>query len=130
MLRRKVSEFLIVAIVHTSSVCVWDSAAVAAYAFHCGENSPHPLSTCILLMPPQTPPQRNEIVDWYQSIPPITKAIFTISMAATVAPALGLLDPFSLVLSWNAVSKLQVGAYSSHVLSHSCFLFHYSYGDW
>lgn len=61
-----------------------------------------------LVMPPQTPPQRNEIVDWYQSIPPITKAIFTISVAATVAPALGLIHPYSLVLSWNALSKLQV----------------------
>ncbi|CDH57373.1 mgc82342 protein [Lichtheimia corymbifera JMRC:FSU:9682] len=59
-------------------------------------------------MPPQTPPQRNEIVDWYQSIPPITKAIFTISVAATVAPALGLIEPYYLVLSWNALSKLQL----------------------
>lgn len=75
-------------------------------------------------MPPQTPPQRNEIVEWYQSIPPITKAIFTISVAATVAPALGLIEPYYLVLSWNALSKLQVRtSLPWTLLSLSPFLF-------
>lgn len=73
-------------------------------------------------MPPQTPPQRNEIVDWYQSIPPITKAIFTISVAATVAPALGLIEPYYLVLSWNALSKLQVRLNAIYCLSLSLLL--------
>lgn len=60
-------------------------------------------------MPPQQPQApRNEIVEWYNSIPPITKAIFTLSLATTVAPTFGLLSPFSLILDWSAVSKLQV----------------------
>lgn len=59
-------------------------------------------------MPPQTPPARNELVDWYQSLPPITKSIFVLSIATTVAPALGLVSPYSLILNWPAVSKLQL----------------------
>ncbi|KAI9253448.1 Derlin [Phascolomyces articulosus] len=60
-------------------------------------------------MPPQTPPQaRNELIEWYQSIPPITKAIFTLSIATTVAPALGLVNPYQLILNWTAISKLQL----------------------
>ncbi|ORY98819.1 derlin-1-like protein [Syncephalastrum racemosum] len=59
-------------------------------------------------MPPVTPSNRNEIVDWYHSIPPITRAIFTLSIATTVAPALGLVNPYWLILSWNGVAKLQL----------------------
>lgn len=62
----------------------------------------------IASMPPVTPSNRNEIVDWYHSIPPITRAIFTLSIATTVAPALGLVNPYWLILNWNAVAKLQV----------------------
>ncbi|KAI7857463.1 Der1-like family-domain-containing protein [Circinella umbellata] len=60
-------------------------------------------------MPPQTPPRpRNELIEWYQSIPPITKAVFTLSIATTVAPALGLVSPYHLILNWTAISKLQL----------------------
>ncbi|KAI9311271.1 Der1-like family-domain-containing protein [Dichotomocladium elegans] len=59
-------------------------------------------------MPPQAPPQRNEIVEWFQSIPPITKAIFTLSVVSTVAPALGLIDPYAIILSWKGVAKFQL----------------------
>lgn len=84
-------------------------------------------------MPPQTPPARNELVDWYQSLPPITKSIFVLSIATTVAPALGLVSPYSLILNWPAVSKLQVpyltvlAPESSEIPNHSYT--HYSYGD-
>ena len=64
-------------------------------------------------MPPQTPAQpRNELIEWYQSIPPITKAIFTLSIATTVAPALGLVSPYYLILNWTAISKLQVRVFT------------------
>ncbi|KAI8148717.1 Derlin [Fennellomyces sp. T-0311] len=59
-------------------------------------------------MPPVNPPARNELLEWYQSIPPITKAIFTLSIATTVAPALGLVSPYNLILNWTAVYKLQL----------------------
>jgi hypothetical protein len=60
-------------------------------------------------MPPQQPSQRNEIVDWYNSIPPITKALFTLSIATTTVSTLGLVQPTSLILIWPAIkSKLQV----------------------
>ncbi|KAG2230514.1 hypothetical protein INT48_008319 [Thamnidium elegans] len=60
-------------------------------------------------MPPQQPSARNEIVEWYQSIPPITKALFTLSIVTTAASGLGLIQPSSLILYWPAVrSKLQL----------------------
>ncbi|KAI7895445.1 Der1-like family-domain-containing protein [Mucor mucedo] len=60
-------------------------------------------------MPPQQPSQRNEIVEWYQSIPPITKALFTLSIATTTVGSLGLIHPSSLILYWPSVqSKLQL----------------------
>ena len=72
-------------------------------------------------MPPQTPAQpRNELIEWYQSIPPITKAIFTLSIATTVAPALGLVSPYYLILNWTAISKLQVRVFIFY------FFFRYS----
>jgi hypothetical protein len=65
-------------------------------------------------MPPQQPSQRNEIVDWYNSIPPITKALFTLSIATTAVSGLGLIAPSSLILYWPAVrNKLQVSLRSS-----------------
>lgn len=69
-------------------------------------------SSCNLLytiMPPQQPSQRNEIIDWYNSIPPITKALFTLSIATTTVSTLGLISPSSLILYWPAIKmKLQV----------------------
>jgi hypothetical protein len=60
-------------------------------------------------MPPQQQSQRNEIVDWYNSIPPITKALFTLSIATTAVAGLGFIEPHNLILYWpNIKSKLQV----------------------
>ncbi|KAI7902641.1 Derlin [Cokeromyces recurvatus] len=60
-------------------------------------------------MPPQHPPQRNEIVEWYKSIPPITKAIFTLSIVTTTVATFGLVSPSSLILYWpNVRNKLQL----------------------
>jgi derlin-1 len=60
-------------------------------------------------MPPQQQSQRNEIVDWYNSIPPITKALFTLSVATTAVSGLGLISPSSLTLYWPYIrNKLQV----------------------
>lgn len=62
-------------------------------------------------MPPPPPQrsQRNEIVDWYQSIPPITKALFTLSIATTTASTFGIIQPTSLILYWPSIrAKLQV----------------------
>ena len=59
-------------------------------------------------MPPPQPPQRNEIVDWYNGIPPITKALFTLTIATTAVSGLGLVSPTSLILYWpNVKAKLQ-----------------------
>lgn len=69
----------------------------------------------IARMPPQQPPQRNEIFDWYNSIPPITKALFTLSIATTTVSGLGLISPSSLILYWPAVkNKLQVRPLHKH----------------
>ncbi|KAI8988814.1 Derlin [Pilobolus umbonatus] len=58
-------------------------------------------------MPP--PNQRNELAEWYYSIPPITKALFTLSIATTVLPAIGLVSPSSLILYWPSVrDRLQL----------------------
>ncbi|KAL9554433.1 hypothetical protein MBANPS3_002819 [Mucor bainieri] len=60
-------------------------------------------------MPPQQPPQRNEIVEWYNSIPPITKALFTLSIATTAISTFGIISPSSLILYWpNIRNKLQL----------------------
>lgn len=60
-------------------------------------------------MPPLQPSQRNEILDWYNSIPPITKALFTLSITTTTISTLGLIHPSSLILYWpNIRYKLQV----------------------
>lgn len=60
-------------------------------------------------MPPAQPPQRNEILDWYNSIPPITKALFTLSIATTTCTTFGLIEPTTLILYWpNIRYKLQV----------------------
>ncbi|KAI8364303.1 Der1-like domain family member 1 [Choanephora cucurbitarum] len=60
-------------------------------------------------MPPPQPPQRNEIVDWYNGIPPITKALFTLTIATTAVSGLGLVSPTSLILYWpNVKAKLQL----------------------
>ncbi|KAI8047022.1 Der1-like family-domain-containing protein [Gilbertella persicaria] len=60
-------------------------------------------------MPPQQLPQRNEIVDWYNSIPPITKALFTLTIATTTISGLGLIQPSTLILYWpNVKHKLQL----------------------
>ncbi|KAI9479502.1 Der1-like family-domain-containing protein [Zychaea mexicana] len=69
-------------------------------------------------MPPQAGQARNELLDWYQSIPPITKAIFTLSIVTTVAPALGLVSPFQLILNWNAITKLQLWRLISSFFLH------------
>lgn len=69
-------------------------------------------SLFFLIMPPQQQSQRNEIVDWYNSIPPITKALFTLSIATTALSGLGFISPSSLILYWpNIRNKLQVNKY-------------------
>ncbi|KAI9358145.1 Derlin [Pilaira anomala] len=68
-------------------------------------------------MPPPPPlqrSQRNEIVDWYQSIPPITKALFTLSIATTTASTFGIIQPTSLILYWPSIrAKLQLWRFVS-----------------
>ncbi|KAF7720815.1 Derlin 1 [Apophysomyces ossiformis] len=60
-------------------------------------------------MPPTQPSARNEIVDWYTSIPPVTKAIFTLTILVTASPALQLVHPSYMILLWGEIrSKLQL----------------------
>lgn len=85
---------------HLNTVCVrnWRRASFVLFSF-----------LIEYQMPPQQPSQRNEIVEWYQSIPPITKALITLSIATTTVSSLGLVNPSNLILYWPSVqSKLQV----------------------
>ncbi|KAI8988369.1 Derlin [Mycotypha africana] len=60
-------------------------------------------------MPPPQTPQRNEILDWYNSIPPITKALITLSLATTTLSGLGFVQPSTFVFYWpNIRYKLQL----------------------
>jgi hypothetical protein len=60
-------------------------------------------------MPPQRPQQRHELVEWYHSIPPITRAILTLSIATTATTTFGLYRFNSLIYYWPAIShKFQV----------------------
>ncbi|KAK9814204.1 hypothetical protein WJX72_002204 [[Myrmecia] bisecta] len=46
--------------------------------------------------------------DFYYSLPPITRLYATSAVAATVAVSLGLVSPYTLMLHWPSVFKLQV----------------------
>jgi len=60
-------------------------------------------------MPPYTtqnqppPPARNELVEWYSSIPPVTRALITAGALVPLAPALGAAKMSSLLLMWKPV---------------------------
>lgn len=55
--------------------------------------------------PNQRPPApRNELLEFYHSIPPITRALLTAGIVVPVAPMLGLTNIYSLLLSWKAVT--------------------------
>jgi hypothetical protein len=61
-------------------------------------------------MPPYTtqnqrpPPQpRNELVEWYYSIPPVTRALMTAGVVVPIAPVLGIAGMHSLLLVWKPV---------------------------
>ena len=48
-------------------------------------------------------------MDWYSSLPPVTRAFGTGVVVATVGAKFGLVSPYALKLSWPAVKqKLQV----------------------
>ena len=63
-------------------------------------------------MPPQQPRQpdlRTEITNWYNSIPPITRALLTLTVGTTTISTLGIIRPTTLILYWPYVrNKLQV----------------------
>jgi Der1-like family len=48
-------------------------------------------------------------MDWYRSLPPITKMHVTVCVATTLAYMLQLIHPQDLMLHWHFVKKLQVG---------------------
>ncbi|KAI9030963.1 Der1-like family-domain-containing protein [Phycomyces nitens] len=58
--------------------------------------------------PPPQPSITNEAVQWYSSVPPVTKALITLSIVLTVAPALSLFNISYLILYWHGVLKLQL----------------------
>lgn len=43
------------------------------------------------------------LLDWYHSIPPVTRVLFTASMAITAACALDMLSPFSLYYNYSLI---------------------------
>ncbi|KAL0073111.1 Der1-like family-domain-containing protein [Phycomyces blakesleeanus] len=58
--------------------------------------------------PPPQPSITNEAMQWYASVPPVTKALLTLSIVLTVAPALSLFNISYLILYWHGVAKLQL----------------------
>jgi Der1-like family len=54
-------------------------------------------------------------MDWYKSLPPVTKVHVTVCVATTLAYMLQLIHPGDLMLHWHFVKKLQVGR--THVSS-------------
>ncbi|KAI8369557.1 Der1-like family-domain-containing protein [Radiomyces spectabilis] len=60
-------------------------------------------------MPPQQPSSGNEILEWYRSIPPVTRTLLTLSVTTSVSAAVGLVPPYQLMFLWPNVSrKLQL----------------------
>jgi hypothetical protein len=60
-------------------------------------------------MPPTTPSRRNEIIDWYKSIPSTTRFLLSTMVITTTASSLGFISPSSLILYWPDVKyRLQV----------------------
>ncbi|GAQ79084.1 hypothetical protein KFL_000240150 [Klebsormidium nitens] len=43
--------------------------------------------------------------EWYHSLPPVSRTFGTLCFGATVANALGLVSPMSLILSWDLIFK-------------------------
>ncbi|CEI97139.1 hypothetical protein RMCBS344292_11277 [Rhizopus microsporus] len=56
-------------------------------------------------MPPVNRAPRNELIEWYSSIPPITRALLTLMITTTTASTLGLIHPSSLILYWPGVKQ-------------------------
>jgi derlin-1 len=80
-------------------------------------------------MPPQRPQQRHELVEWYHSIPPITRAILTLSIATTATTTFGLYRFNSLIYYWPAIShKFQVKWHWIYILLTDAHIFMYSCG--
>jgi hypothetical protein len=98
----------------------------------------------LLEMPPyrtqnqRPPPQpRNELVEWYYSIPPVTRALMTAGVVVPMAPVLGIAGMHSLLLVWKPVfEKFQarlVMCSASYIKRFSCsylLISWNSYGDW
>lgn len=61
-------------------------------------------------MPPNIhQPAANSPVEWYYSLPPITRLYGTVCVAVTLLSVVGLVNPVQLYLSWPLVfGKLQV----------------------
>lgn len=47
-------------------------------------------------------------MDWYRALPPVTRTHVTICVLTTLAFAVQLLNPYTLMLEWTFIRKLQV----------------------
>ncbi|KAI9342768.1 derlin-1-like protein [Zopfochytrium polystomum] len=57
---------------------------------------------------PAPPPQRgplDELTDWFSSIPPVTRALFTTSLGISIAAGVGIISPSYLYLAWPLVYR-------------------------
>ncbi len=59
-------------------------------------------------MPAQVRGYGNSPMDWYKSLPPVTKGHVTICVATTLAFMLQLIHPRDLLMHWAYIKKLQV----------------------
>ncbi|KAG1463721.1 hypothetical protein G6F56_005223 [Rhizopus delemar] len=60
-------------------------------------------------MPPTTPSRRNEVIDWYASLPITTRFLLSAMVTTTTVSSLGFVNPSSLILYWPDVKyRLQI----------------------
>ena len=65
-------------------------------------------SRCAAMPPAQVRTFGDSPADWYKSLPPVTRAHETICVATTLAFALGLVNPYSLMVTWDHLKHFQV----------------------
>ncbi|KAI9250609.1 Derlin [Sporodiniella umbellata] len=56
-------------------------------------------------MPPNTPPQRNEVIEWYKSLPVVTRFLLSAMVTTTTASSLGFVNPSTLIYYWPEVKQ-------------------------
>ena len=62
-----------------------------------------PHTGCGVFILPSAAMEGVNLLDWYYNIPPVTRAMFTVSFAITAGCALDFLSPFSLYYNYSLI---------------------------